>query len=166
VATLTFYGPNSSSTGASLNNKDGISYVDKIEVGTVRLDTYFDNNSSSIDLIKIDAEKGEIDVLEGAKRILAEHKPLIILEVLNQSELDRIVDYLSKHQYQFGIIDDHNIEIKFFGEKNYSKNQDHKLTSYCNIICAPEHKVNNVMKSAKKVKELLSLKEGIEISVL
>ncbi len=52
---------------------------EQIEVKTEKLDLIFDNKTS-IDLIKIDVEGGELNVLEGAIETIKRTKPVIIFE--------------------------------------------------------------------------------------
>jgi len=53
-------------------------YTDKIEVETVRLDEAI---TGRVDFIKLDVEGSELNVLEGAKRILEQYKPFIAAEL-------------------------------------------------------------------------------------
>jgi FkbM family methyltransferase len=53
--------------------------IKEIKVKTAPLDSIIPE-STSIDLIKIDVEGGELGVLKGAKRILSKHKPVVVFE--------------------------------------------------------------------------------------
>lgn len=55
--------------------------VNKITVKTDLLDAVLENeNLAHLDLIKIDVEGGELGVLEGAKKTIKQHRPIIIFE--------------------------------------------------------------------------------------
>ena len=54
--------------------------LEKITVPLITLDAYTDEKGVIPDLIKIDTEGNEINVLNGAKRLIDVHKPLIIFE--------------------------------------------------------------------------------------
>jgi FkbM family methyltransferase len=74
-----------------------------IEVSTIRLDDYFNENSSNnlIDLIKIDTEGTEDIILENAQEILANHKPIIICETLFGMIEDKLDTLMKKYDYEF-----------------------------------------------------------------
>ena len=50
-------------------------------VETVSLDEFFAGQATWPDLIKIDVEGAELDVLQGARRIIAQHHPVMFVEV-------------------------------------------------------------------------------------
>lgn len=59
----------------------------EIEVPSTTLDTYKKNNHvPKIDLIKMDCECHEIEVLHGMEKILKEDKPIILMEVVFDTE--------------------------------------------------------------------------------
>lgn len=61
-------------------------------------------NRTDIDFIKIDVEGGEIKVLEGADRTLRTNDPVVLLEMHNDSNVNRdlkIIEYLWNHDYRF-----------------------------------------------------------------
>jgi len=51
------------------------------EVANTRLDAYYKISNSRVRLIKIDVEGAELEVLRGARQLLIEQKPLLIIEV-------------------------------------------------------------------------------------
>lgn len=50
-------------------------------VNNIRLDDYQANISGPVRLLKIDVEGAELKVLRGARRLLASHKPVLVIEV-------------------------------------------------------------------------------------
>jgi FkbM family methyltransferase len=72
----------------------------------IRLDDWFSNmNKPKIDLIKIDVDGFEIDVLKGAKNLLNEQKPPMVMEFAPYIFEERgyhftdLIQLLSKHHY-------------------------------------------------------------------
>lgn len=53
--------------------------IEKIEVNTMPLDEFI-NEIESTQLIKIDVEGAELKVLEGARKLIEKHRPIIIFE--------------------------------------------------------------------------------------
>jgi FkbM family methyltransferase len=68
-----------------------------ISVVTFTLDWLFQQELAP-DVLKIDVEGGESMVLKGAKRVLAEARPLILIEVLNRSR-DEVTEMLLANRY-------------------------------------------------------------------
>ena len=68
-------------------------------VDILPLDGYCQDNGVSPDFIKIDVEGFEVEVLLGAERLLAERRPILIVEVLpaNRSAVREI---LNRHAYR------------------------------------------------------------------
>lgn len=59
--------------------------VKQIVVETIALDEYLSRNHiDKVDLMKIDAEGGEVEIFHGAKRLLSSLRPLVICELLDQ----------------------------------------------------------------------------------
>jgi FkbM family methyltransferase len=58
---------------------------DQRQVATVRLDTYIRDRGLRPDLIKMDIEGAEYLALSGATGILAEHRPMLMVEVTRQA---------------------------------------------------------------------------------
>jgi FkbM family methyltransferase len=75
--------------------------IDYNEASTVELPmTTIDSlGLSSLDLLKIDVEGMEVDVLEGAACILAEHRPIIFAEHIKVGR-DRLIEKLSPLGYR------------------------------------------------------------------
>ncbi|MDQ3248321.1 MAG: FkbM family methyltransferase [Chloroflexota bacterium] len=75
----------------------------ELERPAVTLDAYFEQaNEVAIDLIKIDTEGTEHLVLAGARRILTQHRPAIICEVLKgqtEPQLHAVLDPTDYHYF-------------------------------------------------------------------
>ncbi len=53
-----------------------------IEIPSVRLDSFIQQESlPTVDLVKIDVEGAEVDVIEGARFVLENHRPIVIMEL-------------------------------------------------------------------------------------
>ncbi len=80
--------------------------VQTIKVANVRLDDYWDTINMPVKLIKIDVEGAELEVLRGAEKLLAQCKPVLLIEVhgfalpnFNASVKD-LRNFLREHGYQ------------------------------------------------------------------
>ncbi len=63
-----------------------INSTNYVTVETKKLDNFvFQNNINKIDWIKIDVEGAEIDVINGAKKVMTEMKPNLIIEVISEN---------------------------------------------------------------------------------
>jgi len=67
-----------------------------IEVDAVTLDEAV---SGDINFLKVDVESAELEVLKGAKRILAESKPYIAMETHEKQLFGEIADFLRGYSY-------------------------------------------------------------------
>lgn len=80
--------------------------IELIEVQVRCMDEILKSRTSKIDLIKIDVEGGELDVMKGARHILATDQPLLVFECgKGASEFynntpEMVFDYLSDASYQ------------------------------------------------------------------
>lgn len=91
---------------------DGGGAGEEVVVPTVALDEWARSEKiARIDLVKIDAEGAELRILRGAERILAEHRPAVLLEA-NEVCLARdgrgasdLIDRLRSHGYRVWSID-------------------------------------------------------------
>lgn len=126
---------NPSYSGLKKRSYDKKSEQDKIiKVQTDKLDDLIPVDLK-IDLIKIDVEGGELLVLEGAKKILARHKPIVIFEHgLGASDHydagpNQIFDYFDELGYNIFTLDHflnksspltkEDLHEQFYGRKNY-----------------------------------------------
>lgn len=91
-------------TGSSINNRKPRPLIKNVK--GICLDTSMKYMADKIGVIKIDAESAENFVLEGAKNIIATHKPDILIEILPDSDLDFINNFLDKFGYNYYYIDD------------------------------------------------------------
>lgn len=84
------------------NDNLGMAKVNISDAGNIEVDS-LDNvlfeNEESIDLIKIDVEGMELEVLKGAKNIIAKHKPLIYIESDFDEEFKSIKEFLNNFGY-------------------------------------------------------------------
>jgi FkbM family methyltransferase len=78
------------------------------EIGMTTLDGICEKNQlGRIDVLKIDVEGGELNVLKGAKTALAQHKPLILLEIVEaalkhqDASREAVLDFLASLGYRF-----------------------------------------------------------------
>lgn len=70
-----------SGTHSTIPNGVNVS-SDFVEIPSVTLDTYVAQNGiSSIRLIKIDVEGGELEVIQGAAGLLQKHRPILVMEM-------------------------------------------------------------------------------------
>ncbi len=116
---------------ASLNvdYNSGSQDVIKTEVKCVSLDHFMHTQKiKRIDLIKIDVESHEFEVLTGLKKGLINHKPTILLEILNEQKAKKIELFLSEFEYvMYAIDEEKGIMLK---NKTSSSNQR-------NFLCIP-----------------------------
>jgi FkbM family methyltransferase len=77
----------------------------RVEVDTIDLDTFVERNSIYPQLIKIDVEGAEFLVLEGARRCIERHRPLLVIEIhSNESgefDSERLHRYLDEYRYHY-----------------------------------------------------------------
>ena len=76
--------------------------VRKVDVNAVTLDGVFENRADSIGFIKIDVEGHELAVLQGASRVIKEHRPVLLIEAEERhcaGTVSALFDYFSKLGY-------------------------------------------------------------------
>lgn len=86
------------------NNKNGI------RVNVITLDKFILNNSiEQLNFIKIDVEGMELEVLNGALKVIGKFTPIILFETNVESDknkkIERVFNLLSKYSYEFFEID-------------------------------------------------------------
>jgi FkbM family methyltransferase len=74
--------------------------VDQVSVNP--LDSIFDITDKRIDLIKIDVEGYELFVIEGAKNILRQYHPVLIIEIVTEAQKKKVDKKLELFAYQSG----------------------------------------------------------------
>jgi FkbM family methyltransferase len=77
-----------------------------LEVGTVRLD---DVVSEPVRAMKIDVEGHEMAVLEGAAQIIANDRPVLVLEANTQPHFDMLADWCERNGYAWSVADERNM---------------------------------------------------------
>lgn len=92
-------------------------------VQSTTLDTYvIKNNIHKIDFIKIDIEGNELNALQGMKNILANQKPILLLEILTKKDLNIIISFLNKYKYKKYYLSEYSEIV--------SKNENPKRLNY------------------------------------
>ena len=113
-ADLSFYVPKSdiisdtSSTSSQFSNSTygGQLAWKEIKVSQLTLDSFCtENNLNQVNLMKIDVEGHEIDVLEGAREIIAKSKPIILIEsFLNESKTRFLKNFVLENKYMVYLV--------------------------------------------------------------
>lgn len=91
-------------SGASILRKNGASHI----VRMVKLDLL---RIEDLAAIKIDVERYEIPVLEGALKIIARHKPILFIEVLDEEARHKVEAMLPRYR-SLGKFDNRNIILE------------------------------------------------------
>jgi FkbM family methyltransferase len=138
----------SGSLGYGLSHIGEISNDDKRPtyqetISIIKLDDYVaDNNITHVDFIKADIEGWELRMLVGAEKTLAQHKPVLLLEISDEF-LGRaddcakdMLDFLGKLEYDVLIITSNDDGICSLGDVGSSQNISG------NILCVPKSKNN------------------------
>ena len=73
--------------------------LERIEVPLITIDEYAERNRISPDLMKIDTEGSELNVLNGAKRVIESGRPLIIFESNKLGDRQKIWNIFQSYQY-------------------------------------------------------------------
>jgi len=116
-----------------------------VETNLVTLDRYIDLNR--FNLIKLDVEGLEVDVLDGAKKLLKAHQPYLYIEFNNKKGNDELLDKIYKlgyipywHIYTKHNINNHNKQVKNVWEPdNYIINTENLDLRYeGNAFCVPK----------------------------
>jgi FkbM family methyltransferase len=105
------YGANTftteNTTAGSLNKEWVKRDQRSIMVGVMKLESYIEENTiPGIDLMKIDVETLEYEVLNGYRKYLCKHRPVIILEIQNRAIGRRIKSLFDNDQYIYFNIDE------------------------------------------------------------
>ena len=67
------------------------------KVPIVKIDTYVARSGNAPDFLKVDIEGAELEALIGASRVLAEHKPAVMVEITRRPE--EVVDLMTRQGY-------------------------------------------------------------------
>lgn len=100
-----YLGPPSNTGGSSLSDRNTTT-TEWVDVACVQADDLVRKyHLSRIDLVKIDVEGAEHDVLRGMNTILADHRPKIVMELIDDllgsfsTTIDSVLSYLKTFQY-------------------------------------------------------------------
>ena len=78
---------------------------EKIEVQAKTIDRLIECDHYAIpDCLKIDVEGAEFECIKGARSLLSQHKPLLLLEVHNIIAMHDVITYLKKFDYETEIM--------------------------------------------------------------
>lgn len=95
------------------NLTDSSVHAVETEINTKKLTSVInENNIKHIDLIKIDVETHEPEVLEGMGKYLAEFKPTLLIEILNDDIGERVEAIIKDMGYLYFNIDEINLPKK------------------------------------------------------
>ena len=118
------------STSGTLNSEFHKTNQDFIEVHCMTLANYIEKkNLPKIDLMKIDVESLELQVLNGMGSYLAQHKPRVIIEILNDEIGIVIQKIFSDLGYHFFYIDE---------KKGLTKVENLSGRTYFNYFLTPK----------------------------
>lgn len=99
---INFYGQAVSNVDGNLCIEDYSGQTQNISVDSVTLNTFISQNKiDCIDLMKIDVETHEPQVIEGFSNYLAEFRPTIIIEILNNQVAEKIFNAVKNLNYLY-----------------------------------------------------------------
>ncbi len=130
-------------TASILENGSGTGNATKVatEVAMMSLDSYAEEHDlTSVDLIKIDVEGAEDDVLRGAQRIIEDHRPAIICEVLHGvGNAAASTEMFKDTNYRFFLVTDDGLieHSELVGDPSYF---------YKNYLLIPDDKIAERLK--------------------
>jgi FkbM family methyltransferase len=81
------------------------------EVAVSTLDTIFKENKRKIGGIKLDVENFEYYVLEGARQILAQHHPIVYVELWDNENRTNCIRLLSEYNYKAYLFNGSTLEL-------------------------------------------------------
>jgi FkbM family methyltransferase len=85
-------------------NDPDIDPASLIIVQVYTLDELFAGNQPAVNFVKIDVEDSEVSVLSGARRLLYEQKPIVILELHSYRSARGCADILRQAEYEIGLV--------------------------------------------------------------
>lgn len=137
-------------TGASSLLKTP-NHTEAVSVDVCTLDDFFTANLDTVSAVKIDVEGSELNVLEGAKKLIEESSPFVVVESQSSklSEISRLMPgYVFYEMSAPGVDHDPSIISRSFGlvrlllnkkvelrSLNMSENSDRYID---NILCIPK----------------------------
>jgi FkbM family methyltransferase len=120
------------------------SLIESITVRTVTLDDYIAESQVVPNVVKIDVEGAEFLILNGAKRLLREHKPVLIMEFNPLSAqaaghtVHDYVEFLVKQSYRLFVLKSNVLGYYKFGARQAFDEACHTQDGYlANVICVP-----------------------------
>ena len=124
--------------------------IKQVEVETTALDEYLKcSHTDLVDLVKIDAEGGEIDIFRGADRLLSCLRPLVICEVLDKVTAQwgypacKIVNWLKSYDYEWfdilqnGCLLPHHLRKEYADVRNYLAAPRDKKDRFLSLLSEP-----------------------------
>jgi FkbM family methyltransferase len=123
----------------------------EISVTALTLDDFVsEQNLDQIDLIKIDVEGHEFQVLTGARQVLQQFRPILIMEFSLQQwanagvKPEQVEDYLAELGYKLFVL-----------RETFITSIEHGLNEECNVIALPQPAVRRTRKTAEPVRQPL-----------
>lgn len=114
----------------------------KIEVQTETLGDWCAKTKIKPSLIKLDTEGTESDILSQGEPVIAEYKPLILLEVGGgeawSENTHKCLDLLEKHDYNFFELNSLGLATPHTRQKTYT---------YKNLVCIPKDKIKDYVQN-------------------
>jgi FkbM family methyltransferase len=137
-------------------------FVECITVKTKTLDEYVAETHYAPRLIKIDTEGSEIRILKGAESTIANHRPIVIMEmnpVAAHAARTTISDYTGfwgERSYRLGVLGTNVLGRYTFGDLEPFDEFKHTSTrGYANVICIPEEAWPQLVGSSGSLRQSL-----------
>jgi len=133
VGKLKFSVGGSSETNKVIVDHESLNQLDTVEIDSITLDSLVDRYKlSKIDFLKIDAEGHELQVLQGATKVIIEYKPTIVYENCDGTHNRNlpVAEYLRNMGYKL-------FYYQPFLKKLNPINSDDDLANKLNIIALP-----------------------------
>lgn len=103
--------------------------TESIEIDTIRLDKFIKSNCiSKVDLLKIDIEGHEINALEGMGSFIDDYKPKIIIEIIDELESRKIIDFAKTHKYNIEKINELMEKVEPINTSSFTERSNYLLT--------------------------------------
>jgi FkbM family methyltransferase len=129
--TLTLFVDATLSGAASAAPSTGESGLDQIHCPVVTIDELVAEHGSTVDVLKLDIEGGELYALRGASRVLTTQRPIVFCEMLRKLARpfgyhpNEIISLMAGHGYRcyraeasrlipFGVMDEDTLETNFY----------------------------------------------------
>ncbi len=141
---LNFYvpkGKSNTSPGASLNTqKNEIEECTTLQVEVRCIDDFEADINSKLSFIKIDVEGHELELLQGAHKILTTYKPILLIELearhCSEERVEQVFELIQSYGYKGCFFNEHNIqplqEFNFIQHQSSKEERYWALPTYCN----------------------------------